>query len=146
MKIEYICKTEHEIWNNYTKRRKNSHDLDKFYKNKLWDAAIEMELSRVRVVFQLLEDNESTPVGPTKTPYHIIFDVNFNLSRKTRLVASGHKHKDFPAYTSYASLVSRNSLGIIFLLAALNGLDILAGDIGNAYLNAPRKEKIHANL
>ena len=28
-------------------------------------------------------------------------------------------------------------------IAALNGLSILAADIGNAYLNAPNKEKVH---
>ena len=31
---------------------------------------------------------------------------------------------------------------LAFLIAALNGLDILAGDIRNAYLNAPCHEKI----
>jgi len=29
------------------------------------------------------------------------------------------------------------------MLAALNELDILMGDIGNAYLNAPNKERVH---
>ena len=32
---------------------------------------------------------------------------------------------------------------IDFVIAALNGLDILADDIGNEYLNAPRREKIY---
>ena len=31
---------------------------------------------------------------------------------------------------------------IEFTLAALNDLDVFATDIGNAYLNAPRREKI----
>ena len=31
----------------------------------------------------------------------------------------------------------------LFLLAALNNLEILAADIGNAYLQAPVREKVH---
>jgi hypothetical protein len=38
-------------------------------------------------------------------------------------------------------VVSRNSIRIGFLLAALNDLDLVAADIGNAYLQATTKEK-----
>ena len=39
-------------------------------------------------------------------------------------------------------LISRETVGIAFLIAALNGLDACAADIGNAYLNADCKERI----
>ena len=39
-------------------------------------------------------------------------------------------------------MVTRDSVRIAFTLAALNDLQILAGDVQNAYLNAPTKEKI----
>ena len=42
---------------------------------------------------------------------------------------------------TYSTVVSRESVRIAFLIAALNGLDVLAGDIQNTYLNAPTKEK-----
>jgi len=32
----------------------------------------------------------------------------------------------------------------MFLLAALNDLQILSADIGNAYLNAPNRKKVYA--
>ncbi len=32
---------------------------------------------------------------------------------------------------------------IAFLVAAINGLEILSADIGNAYLQAPAREKVH---
>jgi hypothetical protein len=38
--------------------------------------------------------------------------------------------------------VSLDSVRIAFLLAELNGLEVLSCDIGNAYLNAPCREKI----
>ena len=44
---------------------------------------------------------------------------------------------------TYASVVSRESVRISFLLAALNNLEILASDIGNVYLNAMTTEKIY---
>ena len=46
----------------------------------------------------------------------------------------------------YASTVSRDSDRTAFLFAALDKVDILGGDIGNAYLNAPCKERIHLTI
>ena len=72
-----------------------------------------------------------------------MFDVKFDLTRKARLVADGHRNKDVPAHSIYASVILRDSVRIVLLLAVLNGLDILAVDIDNTYLNAPCKEKVH---
>ena len=47
-----------------------------------------------------------------------------------------------PAESTYAGVVSRESVRIDFTLAALNDLDIFAADIQNAYLTAPCGEKI----
>ena len=47
-----------------------------------------------------------------------------------------------PSSITYASVVTRDSVRLAFLIAALNGLDIFACDVGNAYLNAPCCEKI----
>ena len=44
---------------------------------------------------------------------------------------------------TYVSVVSRESVRISFLLAALNNLEILAGDIGNTYLNTMTTERIY---
>ena len=73
----------------------------------------------------------------------MIFDVKFgeNYRRKARLVAGGHK-TGAPSSITYASVVSRDSVIICLLLAALNGLDVLACDIKGAYLTAPAREKV----
>ncbi len=47
-----------------------------------------------------------------------------------------------PASMTYASVVYRNSVCIALTSAALNELEVMAGDIQNAYLTAPCKEKI----
>ena len=40
-------------------------------------------------------------------------------------------------------MVSRDSVRIVFLVVALNDLDIKMVDIGNAYLNASTEEKVY---
>ena len=71
----------------------------------------------------------------------IIFDVKMNFTRKARFVAGGHT-TDTPVSITYSSVVSRDSVRLAFLIAGLNDLDVLAGDVTNAYLNASCREKI----
>ena len=121
-------------------------NLDKTNGNDLWRNAIDKELNKVRVAFQLLDDNEEIPVGSKKINYHLIFEVKMDLTRKARLVAGGHLNRNVPRHTTYSSVVSRESVRICFTLAALNNLDVLSGDIGNAYLNAKPLEKCHVTI
>jgi hypothetical protein len=72
----------------------------------------------------------------------MIFDVKMDFTRKAHYVAGGHV-TDPPASLTYSSVVSRDSVRIAFLLAALNGVNLLATDIGNAYWNAPAREKLY---
>jgi hypothetical protein len=65
-----------------------------------------------------------------------------DFSRKVRFVASGHV-TDPPANITFASVVSRDSVRLAFLIAALNDLHVLGADIRNAYLNAMTSEKVH---
>ena len=43
---------------------------------------------------------------------------------------------------AYASVVIRDSIITVFLISALNDLNIIAGKILNTYLNSPTKEKV----
>ncbi|KAI2501848.1 Reverse transcriptase (RNA-dependent DNA polymerase) [Fragilaria crotonensis] len=87
-------------------------------------------------------DDPSPPVGYAKATCHMIFDIKFDLTRKARLVLNGAKH-EVPKEMTFLSVVSRDSVRIAFTLAALNGLDILAADIQNAYLSAPTDERLY---
>ena len=80
-------------------------------------------------------------VGFQEIKCHMIFDVKMDLTRKARFVAGGHLTEP-PASITYSSVVSRDSVRLAFLIAALNDRDISACDVGNAYLNAPCREKI----
>ena len=47
------------------------------------------------------------------------------------------------ALLTYSSVVSCESVRIAFKVAALNDLDVLIADIGNAYLSADCREKVY---
>ena len=70
-----------------------------------------------------------------------VFDVKMDLTCKARLVAGGDM-TGLPSSSTYLSVVTRESVRIAFLIAGLNDLDVLACDIGKAYLNAPCREKV----
>ena len=111
--------------------------------NSLWQKAIEKELGNVRIAFKLLEQGERLPAGSKLIPYHIIFDVKLDLTRKARLVAGGHRNKNVPTFTTFSTVASRDRVRLMFLLAALNDLKLLSADIWNAYLNAKCRERVH---
>ena len=115
---------------------------DKENGNTKWIDAIRKEMENSRVAFKLLPRGERPNPGSTEITCHLIFDVKLDGTYKARYVAGGHL-TDPPSSMTYASVVSRESVRIGFLIAALNDLDILAGDIQNAYLNAETKEKVH---
>ena len=63
-----------------------------------------------------------------------------DFTRKARWVLDGHKTPN-ATISTYAGVVSRESVRIAFTYAALNGLDICAADIRNTYLQAPSSRK-----
>ncbi len=60
---------------------------------------------------------------------------------KAQLVASGRKNKA-PATITYVSVVSHETVPLALTIAALNDLKVKVGDILNAYITAPVKEKV----
>ena len=96
-----------------------------------------MEMKNVRPAFEVYEGLEKDLVGYQKIKVHIIFDIKLgeNFRRKSRLVAGGHLTDTLSSLT-YSSVVSRDSVRIALTVAALNGLNVLACDIQNAYLTA----------
>eukprot|EP00980_Cylindrotheca_fusiformis_P020136 scaffold7198_cov78-Cylindrotheca_fusiformis.AAC.1 len=59
-----------------------------------------------------------------------------SLERKARWVLNGHLTPD-AEYSTFAGVVSRESVRIALTYAALNGVDVWAADIRNAYIQAP---------
>ena len=114
--------------------------LDEINGNTHWRDAIDKEMTNLKVAFDIL--NEGTPMKPgySKASGHIVFDVRMTLERKARWVKDGHKTPE-PEMSTYAGVVSRESVRIALTYAALNLLDVCACDIQNAYLQSPSSEK-----
>jgi hypothetical protein len=74
------------------KEIKNAIDLDKKNGNQLWQEAIKTELKQLTdyQTFIVLDSGEDIPTGYQKIPYHMVFDVKYDLSHKARLVAGGN--------------------------------------------------------
>lgn len=96
--------------------------------NTLWVDAINKEMGNARVAFDLLERNQPIPVGWKNITCHRVFDVKYDGRRKARYVAGGHLIGP-PKSLTYASVVSRDSVRLGFLIATLIDLKILAGNI-----------------
>ena len=119
--------------------------FDKENGNTYWWDAICLEMKNVRPAFEKWEKHESElPPGYQKIKCHFIFDIKMgeNFRRKARLVANGNTTEP-PAALTYSSVVSRDSVRIALLVAALNELQLLACDIQNAYLTADCRERIY---
>ena len=145
IKTRYFLKT-HKFGIELPKSVKEALEIDIRTNTSYWKDAIGLECKNVDIAFSDLEDDEMLPVGYQQIKCHMIFDVKVgNLKRKARYVAGGHT-TDPPCAMTYASVVSRESVRIGLLIAALNDLSILAADIQNAYLTSPCQEKIYTVL
>ena len=67
------------------------------------------------------------------------------LTRKARYMA-GDNLTDPPSSTTYTSVVISGIVCPAFLIAALNDLDMLAGDIQKSHLNDPTKYQLFSML
>jgi hypothetical protein len=111
--------------------------IDRRNSSKLWTYAVAKEMLNVRPAFKFVDD-DVIPAFWKPVGVHMILDVKMDLTRKARLVANGHE-TEVPTESTYSTVVTRDSVRLAFLLAALNGLEVLAGVVHNAYINAIRK-------
>ena len=119
--------------------------LDKANGNNLWEEAINKELGQINQykTFRRVQPQDKLSEY-TRIPYHIIFDVKFDLRRKARLVAGGN-HTDPPKDDIYSGVVGMETIRLGFVIAAANGYQVCAADIGNAFLYGTTKEKVYIN-
>ena len=121
---------------------KEAYELDKLNGNTFWRDAILKEMLNVSIAFEIMEDDEHLPVEYQLATCHLIFDVKMDFTRKARFVLDGHKTPD-PEGSTWAGVMSRDSVRIALTYAALNNIDICDADILNAYLQAPTSEKYY---
>jgi hypothetical protein len=117
-------------------------EIDQETNMTFWADAIAKEMKHVYPAFNILNIGSPAPPGSKFIRCHMNFEVKMDFTRKARFVAGGHM-TDPPSHLTYSSVVACDSVRLAFLIAALNDIELLAADIGNAYLNAFTKERVH---
>ena len=123
---------------------KHALELDLKEANDLWKQALQAELDQINEykTFRVLKDDEPTPAGYKRIPYHFVFDVKIDGQRKACLVAGGHR-TDPPKEDTYSGVVSLEAIRMGFIMAQILGLLVCAGDVGNAFLYGRTKEMVY---
>ena len=91
-------------------------------------------------------DGKSAPIQHQFVWCHMVFGIIVEDFRwKTRLMAGGHMTKA-PATIMYASVVSRETVRIVLMIAALNNLEVKLGNILIACVHADVTENLWTTL
>ena len=139
-KPHYLKRT-HKFGVELPKSVADAHAIDKNNGNNFWADGIPKELKNACVAFDVVPDGHSIPQNYQFVHCYMIFDVNMeDFFRNTRYVAGGNMTNAFPTIT-YAIVVERETVQITLPLAVLNGLEVNAGDIEDAYVTAPVTQK-----
>jgi hypothetical protein len=117
--------------------------IDKDNDDHLWETSLGTEMDQIAEynTFRNMGRGAKPPRDHQRIRVHFVFDVKHDLRRKSRLVAGGHMTAP-PKDSVYSGVVTLRSLRLCMFLGELNGLDVDAADVGNAYLMAYTKEKL----
>ena len=115
--------------------------LDKRNGNNKWAEATQLEMTQLDDYSTFKDVGKVIPDGYKKIRVHLVYDVKHDGRHKARLVADGHL-TDIPLESVYSGVVSLRGIRLLTFISELNGLDLWATDIGNAYLEANTKEKV----
>ena len=92
-------------------------------------------------VFKDLGKGAKAPEGYKRIRVHLVYNIKHDLRHKARCVADGHLTA--PCGDSYSGVISLRTLRLALTIGELNGLKVMVGDIGNAYLEAYTNEKVY---
>ena len=117
--------------------------LDNENENTLWQDGIRRELDQLTSYRTFKDLRIGVLPGPEfiKIKVRFMFDVKTDGKRKGQLVAWGDMTPE-PEESVYSSVATLCSSRILIFLAKLNALELMRGDIGNAYLRTLKKKCI----
>ena len=124
---------------------KQALELDAKNNDDSWQQAIEKEVKTLTDVdCFVFKPKGYKPEGDwQQTRLHMVFAVKHDLRRKARLVAGGHL-VELREQAVYSSTVKPISVKLLHVIAHKQGLKVLCGDVGNAYVNAYTNERVYA--
>jgi hypothetical protein len=114
-------------------------NIDRTNGNTAWQDAIDTELKQINEYKTFRQPNPGEALTDfQRIPYHLVFDVKFDLRKKARLVAGGHKTAP-PKEDLYSGVVDLFTVRLVHMIAATTHLKVCAADIGNAFLYGTTK-------
>ena len=113
-----LRKTTHKYGVEIPKDVHYAQELDKRNENTIWMDVLAKEMFNMGIAFEVLEEKQSAPLGWSKVTGHLVCDVKMDFTQKAQWVLDGHKTPD-PIRSTYAGVVSRESVCIAFTYAAL---------------------------
>ena len=140
IKSKYWQKT-HKYGVRVPKNVHEAREIDAKNGNTLWQDAISTEMKNIRIAFEQFYGKVEDLKGYERITGHLVFDVKLseNFRRKSRFVDDGHL-VETPASITYSTVVSRESVRLLLMIAALNDLDIMGCDVQNNFLSADSLE------
>ena len=114
--------------------------LDCDNKKTFWRDDIDREMENLKVAFEILDADQKLLPGYKSASRHLVFNVQMTLERKARWVKDGHCTPK-PNWSTYAGVVSCESICIALTYAALNSLPVCGCNIQNVHLQAPSSKK-----
>ena len=118
----------------------HAEDIDKRNQNTFWQGAINLEISNIGVAFNILELGKNPLPGYNNSSGHMIYTFKVDFTRKPWWVKDVH-WTSYPESSSYAGVVSRESIRILLTHAAMHDVTIIAADVRKAYMQATTSEK-----
>lgn len=118
--------------------------LDRINGNTKWKDAIGKEVKLLRDTyecFRIPDDPTEITDEYQQIPLLWTYAVKFDGRFRARCVAGGHKTEDI-TFDLYSGVVDLENVRLAFLIAILMDLNIVAADIGSAYIQALTIEKI----
>jgi len=121
-------------------------EMDEENGNTLWKDAIEKEVGGLIAAqcFRFLPKGSPRPGDPGEyqyCPLQLVFDVKTCGKRKARMVAGGHV-TDASGVNTASSTVEPLSVRLLHLIRDKENLEVLCGDISQAFIQAYTKEKV----
>ena len=117
--------------------------FDRENNNTLWSEAIMKETTALQKagVWEFYPPHSRPKEGYQYAPLKLIFDVKReDLRRKVRMVAGGHVIES-SMFEKYLSVVQTRTIRILETIAINEGLKLITGDIGNAFIYANTEGK-----
>ena len=102
--------------------------------------ALAKEMFNVGVAFEILEHGRKAPDGWHQVMGHLVWDVKMDFTRKAHWVLDGHKTHD-PVGSTYAGVVSRESIRIALTYAALNNLQVCVRQTSAMHTSRHRRHR-----